>query len=261
MTTAVDPNSTMSTASMTMGSLSHFSRQKSVTRETFEESLKKLQNNVVRSSRANDKTMLLRTLKDATFLSSVKMDQIQLSDSPISELEKEILKECKIVINGSCFYQAGGRGREGLGGREFLSTLKQLCHAICFGKKLDASAKEVYQHLVNRLAPSTGSAEPYFRLNSLMGNPDLLVMPLSSKRLSRDNDKKSLTHIDLTIYESGGHIHLTVNETFKFGLFRRADLKNKRPWLVIDSIVRERENITSGTSSRYMSVKVPDAYD
>lgn len=247
----------MTTSSMTMGSMSHFSRQKPVRRETYEEAMTKMKQNLVRYSRADDKGMILRSLKDVKFLSCLHMEKIQLSDSPITELEKEVLEETKISINSSIFYNAGSHGRESMGGKPFLSAMKRLCQALCFGKRIGATPTELYQHLVNRLAPSTGSADPYFRLNSLLGSEDLLVMPLSADNLPKINDKKSLTNIDMTLYESGGDIHLTLNETFKFGLFRKIDVKNNRPWITLNAVVRERQNVTSGASSRYMSVDLP----
>ena len=245
-TTALVPSSTMSTMTMTMGSPSHFSHM-SRKKESRQEATYKMQGNLVRYSRKGDKGMLLQTLKDFKFLSCLEIDPAQPADSTMRDMEKEVMQQTTVEVNGTPFLEVGGGAK---GGRECLTMLKLLCEELCRGKHVRVSSRTVYKQLIAKMAPSTASADPYFHLNSLLGSPDLLVMPLSTEN--------QITPIQLTIFESGGHVHMRMVETFRFGLFRKSDVKSLRPWIIVEAVVTERCNLSKAKSSRFLTLKTPD---
>ena len=53
---------------------------------------------------------------------------------------------------------------------------------------------------------------------------------------------------------------MSLSETYKFGLFRKSDVKPGRPWIVIDAVVSERANFSNGRSFRQLNVKLPELY-
>lgn len=243
-TTALVPSFTMSTASMTMGPATGLGLKKKQTREG---QLRMMQSNLIRYSRTNDKQMLLKSLQSVKFLSSLELDRVQQTECSITDLESEIIQQTTIDVNGMSFLQAGCGPKAA---RNSLTTLKMLCDELCRGKHVKVHPRAMYKELVTRMAPSTSSADPYFRLNSLLGSPDLLVMPLSTEN--------ETTPIDLNIYESEGFVHMRMTETFRFGLFRKSDVKSSRPWVVVNAIVTERANFGNSSSSRFLSLVAPD---
>jgi hypothetical protein len=245
-TTALVPTSTMSTASMTMGSTTRLGRMP-MKEETREAQLHKMQANLVKYSRTNDKRMLLKSLKTGKFLSSLELDRVQQTDYSITDLENEIIQQTTIDVNGLSFLHIGCGVKAA---KNSLSMLKMVCDELCRGKHAKVHPRAIYKELITRMAPSTSSADPYFRLNSLLGSPDLLVMPLLAEN--------QVTPIDLNIYESGGCLHMRLTETFQFGLFRKSDVKSLRPWIVVDAVVTERANFGNDKCTRFLSLVVPD---
>ena len=138
----------------------------------------------------------------------------------------------------------------------------------------------LYAMLVIRMAKTTSSADAYFRLNYLLGSSELLVMPLAStsgptappqpktlpptpsKGAAPANKDAPLasSSIYLNFYVANGDMHMTLAETYAFGMFIKADVKPGRPWISIHAVVSERTNFSNEQSVRHLNVKLPDLY-
>jgi hypothetical protein len=208
------------------------------------------------------------------------LDPVQPADGPISELENEVAEET-VILNGIPFKSVGlksdGKPR-GSGTNCSISMIKALCSQLCDRSAVTVDDTELFEKLVVRMARSTSSADSYFRLNSLLGSPDLLVMPLSAENrlpaapkslttpqksisaLTRSNSADKESPIHLNVYESNGDIHVNLSITYAFGLFRKNDVKAGRPWILLDAVVHERTNVTNDQSVRTLNVKLPDLY-
>jgi hypothetical protein len=280
MATVMNSDATMTTTSMTMASSSPSAVRTAPTQETRDEAIQKMQSNLIRYARANDRRMVLRSLKDVKFLSSILLDPVQPADGPISELENEVAEET-VILNGIPFKSVGltsdGKPR-GSGTNSSMRMIKALCSQLCDRSAVTVDDTELFEKLVVRMARSTSSADSYFRLNSLLGSPDLLVMPLSAENrlpaapkslttpqksisaLTRSNSADKESPIHLNVYESNGDIHVNLSITYAFGLFRKNDVKAGRPWILLDAVVHERTNVTNDQSVRTLNVKLPDLY-
>jgi len=243
--------------------------------------IKKMQANLVRYARANDRRMVLRSLRDVKYLNSILLDPAQSADGPtVFDLEKEVASE-KLVLNGIPF-KAGiedpdGRFHDSLSVRmksSCIPMIKGLCTALCNNPGVKMSTREIYEKLIVRLAKTTASADPYFRLNSLLGSADLIVMPLNDVKtgsssngshgrpntIHRSKSDEELEPIQLNLYETEGAIHIKLKESYEFGLFRKSDVSSGRPWIVLQAIVNERANLQTSASVRTLRVKFPDLY-
>jgi hypothetical protein len=276
-TAAMNPSCTMSTTSMTKTMMS--GGASTMHAETMDEAIQKMQSNLIRYARANDRRMVLRSLRDVKFLNCLLLDVAQPSDGPLFDLEKEVAEET-VVFNDIPFKAVGltadGRSRGSMAAgmkNSCIPMLKGLCGQLCNKQGVSASPREIYEKLVVRLAPTTASADPYFRLNSLLGSSDMLVMPLSKeaaaaagpKSLTKPpmNDKDAASEsrsIGLNLYEANGDIHMTLTQIYEFGLFRKNDVKPGRPWVVIHCVVNERANLSNNQSVRRLNVKLPGLY-
>ena len=285
---AVHISSTMTTAtSMTMNSTPmnstinpSASGSATMTKEErMEDAIQKMRSNISRYGRANDRRMVLRSLRDVKFLSCLQLDPVQPVSGPLSELENEVAEET-IVLNGIPF-KASGKNSDGSAritapdgkSSNFLGMLKSLCSKFCEMKGVKVDPNELYEKLIVRMAKTTSSADAYFRLNSLLGSSDLLVMPLPSTPSSGANiPSKALSHtlskeaptvappIELNLYVAHGEIHITLSATYEFGMFRKTDVKPARPWITIQALVTERTNFSNDQSVRHLNVKLPDLY-
>jgi hypothetical protein len=255
MAAFVDYAPTMATASMTMASHSMDHNSTSVVSsidqhvESREESIEKLKSNLVRYARANDRRMVLRSLKDVSFLSYIPLEApVFRSDVSMLELEKEASME-KVVLNGTLLNPLSKETSFKNAGTNSgcIMILKGLAKALCENSTLNGNT--LYQSLLSRLVKSSSSADIYFQLNSMMGSADLNVKKLPSGNPS-----------DLTLYNTGGQIHMTLASTFDFGLFRTNDTVVNRPWIVMKCKVYERANLSTNESFRSLNVQTPSLY-
>jgi len=278
MTSFVQYNATMATASMTMASHS-VDHNSSITTasvtdqhlESRKESIEKLRSNLVRYARCNDRRMVLRSLKEHKFLEYTPLvtpiDQI---DIPMSELEKEVSDE-KIVLNDVVLKPRHSADLKDIivnpgTNNGCIMTLKDLSKVLCDKSALDE--KTLYERLLVRLAKTSASADAYFQLNSIMGSTDLIVQKLSLEQMVKStsvnidnnttNSDDDVIHLD--IYNSGGQIHIILDITFDFGLFRKSDVASNRPWIVMKGKVHERANLSTNESFRSLNVKTPNLY-
>jgi hypothetical protein len=212
-----------------------------------EERLQKMRSNLNRYARANDRRMVLRSLKDVSFLSCLALDSVQPYDGPLSDLEKEVSEET-IILNGVPFKPPGlasdGTVRStATHNGNTLGMLKGFAAELCDREGVKMSPIDLYEKLIIRMARTTSSSDAYFHLNSLLGSSDLLVMPISGPTQQAGNQSAAPSTavnkeaaqaiptespIKMNIYVSTGQVHMTMSVTYPFGLFRKSDVKSGR---------------------------------
>lgn len=223
-----------------------------------DETISQMQGSLSRYSRANDRRMVLRSLKEVKYLMDVPLEPIILADGSITAFEEEVSTE-RVNLNGVPFraLTSGGHMKSS-GLSECLITLRQLCKKLCSMDTVTVDPDELYASLVQRMSRSMASSDAYFKLNPLLGSSDLMVMP---------TEEKDTIPILMTLYVSSGDVHATIETTNTYGLYRKADVKPKdrykgsiggRAWIKVHGVVYERVNLTSGDSVRSLRVKVPE---
>ena len=222
--------------------------------------LEQMKANLIRYARSDDIRMLLRSLRDVRLLNCLSLDAVQGSDGQLYDLEKECAS-ARIILNsvevkGVGVIATGSEDATTISAKNScIPVLKGICRMLSEKDNVKTSSRELYEKLIVRLAKSTSSADPYFRLNSLFGSPDLLVMPLEDEATG-SADRSTLT--EMNVYASNGEIHMTLIQTYKFGLLRKSDVKTNRPWIIIHGVVKERANLTRNTGIRELKVALPD---
>lgn len=253
----VDYNPTMATASMTMASHSVDHNPQSVMSssidqhvESREETIEKLKTASIRYARANDRRMLLRSLKEASFLSYIPLEGGKRNGT-LRELEDEVFRET-LILNGTtlkppsksttiknCGTNSGS-----------LVIVKGLSKVFCENTPLDA--RTCYERLVASLAKSSTAAAIYAQLNSMFGSAELIVKQVPSENGAEPND--------LQMYKTHGQVHMTLGTKLNFGLFRKSDDSTTRAWITLECKVHERTNLTTNECFRGLSVKTPELY-
>jgi hypothetical protein len=223
---------------------------------TAKATLENMKANLIRHARSDDRNMLLRSLREVKLLNCLSLDAVQRYDGQFFDLEKECAAG-RIILNGVDIkgVKSTGPGSEKVSNSSSVPVLKGFCRILSEKEGIKTSSRELYEKLIVRLARSSSSADPYFRLNSLLGSADLLVMPLEHE-VATGADEAVLA--EMYVYASNGEIHMTLSQTYKFGLLRKSDVKSNRPWLIIDAIVKERANLTSNTGVRELKVALPE---
>lgn len=209
-----------------------------------------MQASLSKYARANDRRMVLRSMRDVKYLKCIPLEPLTTHRDSLHAFEEELLVEERIVLNGVEFS----------GSRHFLTTLKELCAKLCDHDGVWMEVDTLYENLVSRMARSTASADSFFKLNPLVGSADLLLMPTSHK---------NGFSIKLNLYVANGQIHSTLSTTNAFGLFRKTDVRPadlggmsavaSRPWIAIHAVVEERSNLSNGQSVRHVNVKLPES--
>mmetsp|Transcript_6050 Transcript_6050/g.6604 ORF Transcript_6050/g.6604 Transcript_6050/m.6604 type:complete len:230 (+) Transcript_6050:185-874(+) len=214
-----------------------------------DEAFSKMQTSLSKYARANDRRMVLRSMRDVKYLKCIALETTSAPRDSLQASEEELLTEENIVLNGVPFD----------GSNHFLSTLKELCAKVCDQDGVWMESDALYDNLVTRMARSNASADSFFKLNPLVGSPDLILMPTSYKHAFP---------IKLNLYVANGQIHTTLSTTNSFGLFRKADVKpadlgglkasSSRPWIGIHAVVDERSNVSNGQAVRHVKVLLPE---
>ena len=261
---------------------------------SMQETLETMQANVNQYTRANDRRMVLRSLRDVKFLQCLTLDAVNLpageGEVDLQKLEQQVADEV-VVVNGVPFEPVGllndGSTRSSRSNRSVASTtsssssldalesqnssiipmLKGLCqHLTTANGGTKSSASDLYRALLLRLAPS---ADALFRLNSLLGSADLVVLPVNHETTSHHHHDSSTKKkpIALNIYQSQGSIHMDLTTHCTIGLFRKNDIGSSssahgntgKPWISLEAKVHERANLSVPSSSpaRILSVKLP----
>jgi len=266
---------TMATASMTVGpsysEADDAGRRKEMAKEqALEESIQKLRMNLTRYARANDRRMVLRSLKDVRQLSSLPLDPVPDYDGSLEELEHELQTEY-VTINGIAFRPAAQLRTTR--NNTALTTLRSLCDKLCEHAGWKQQPEDIYKAIVLRIAKTTASADPYFQLNSFLGSAELLLQPIEASAAQKpsvdiaaktdssvDSSSKEIVPIEVNVYASDGNIHVTIAAVYWFGLFRKSDVKPGKPWISIEGHVKERTNLTNESAVRSLCVKLPALY-
>mmetsp|Transcript_11381 Transcript_11381/g.24121 ORF Transcript_11381/g.24121 Transcript_11381/m.24121 type:complete len:284 (-) Transcript_11381:251-1102(-) len=283
MASFVEYNPTMATASMTMASHS-VDFNSSVTTSTShyiesrEEAIKRLKSNLSRYSRSNDRRMVLRSLKDVNFLSYIPLEApVYQNDVPMSDLEKEVSRE-RVILNDTLLkprnYSETRILATAATNSGCIFMLKALSQVLCGNSSLNKNS--LYERVLFRLAKSLSSADVYFKLNSMMGSTDMIVKELPSDYSVRtteygvkptnanmnkiETNKNSIDDSDLKLYNTGGQIHMILETSFNFGLYRKTDVVVNRPWIVMKCKVYERANLSTNESFRSLNVRTPNLY-
>lgn len=210
--------------------------------------LSTMQSSLAKYAKANDRRMVIRSMREVKELTSILLDPIETDTENLDELEQEIYEENSILLNGIPFH----------GSKHFLMTLKELCVKLCATEGIAMTSDELYAALVTRMGRSASSADAYFKLNSLMGSADVMLLP-----------KNDTFPIKVNLYASAGEVHATVHNTNAYGMYRKADVKpadikkgvvgNSRPWIALQATVDERANLSTGNAVRILKVKLPDS--
>jgi hypothetical protein len=278
MTAAVYSNATMPTASLS--SVSPADPPSHPLFATNEDSIQKLKSNLVRYTRANDRRMVIRSLKDVDFLSRIPLATPVLPpDVSLSDLEKELVEE-PVSLNSIYLKPLSTVDRNDLIKRAGINSgclvmIKGLAESLCDENSSSLHAKTLYEILVTRMALTSASADAFFHLDSVLGCSELTVKHLTSGQkkqssapglvLTKSNSYGSSSSTDenfinMTLYESQGEIHMTLDMIVEFGLFRRSDTSSNRPWITLQGVIHERANLSSGENYRIMDVKSPSLY-
>lgn len=227
--------------------------ERNVGRSAEDVTLEKMKANLIHYSRKDDRKMILRILQESKHLKCLSLDPVRNLDGQLFDLEKECAAG-KMTLNGVMIKGAKISNQAeamSLITNSSIPTLKGLCRELCDKEGVKTSSRELYEKLVVRLAKSTSSADPYFRLNSLLGSSDLLVMPLEEESGVIDD---KIAPADMNVYASNGEIHMTLTQTYKFGLLRKSDVKTNSPWFIIYAVVSERANLTKNSAVRQLKL-------
>lgn len=234
-----------------------------------------------RFTRANDRRMVLRTLKEVKYLKALPIDHRPAPMVDLEELEMEVAKE-SLVLNGQAFHRKTKYGRTST---DFLHVLHELCYQLCDNatnpsgsvrtsgqsviSSLDmaVSPDTLYYDLLCRLARTIISADCFGKLNDILGSNELILMdsgaerkPKIKKTKALPTEQGALPPIVVNIFEEGGNIHAHIVTTLGYGLYRKLDVNTGRPWIKMQAELNERINLTSGSQVRHVTVHWPDMY-
>jgi hypothetical protein len=214
------------------------------------EALAQMQAAVSKYARANDRRMVLRSMRDVKYLKCIPLEgSASPSRDNLKLYEDELVMEESIILNGVPFH----------GSHHFLTTLHELCTKLCEQEGVWLNSQDLYDELVAKMARSTSSADSFFKLNSMIGSPDLMLLPTTQKQAFP---------IKLNVYVSAGEVHTNLSTTNAFGLFRKSDVRpadlmggpvSSRPWIVIHATVDERANVSTNKTVRQARVLLPES--
>jgi len=198
-------------------------------------------------------------MREVKYLGCISLDPIvddTDSGDHLQDWEQEISQESNIVLNGIPFS----------GSHHFLSTVKELCYKFSESTSGETSAFFLYKSLLMRMARSTSASDAHFRLNAIMGSPDLMLLPTTRSGSSGGAPVRA------NVYVSGGMVHATITTTHSYGLYRKSDVRPSeirigrggtmqhasRPWIALQACVDERVNFTTRDSVRHVRVRLPE---
>eukprot|EP00535_Pseudo-nitzschia_heimii_P002913 CAMPEP_0197186970 /NCGR_PEP_ID=MMETSP1423-20130617/14956_1 /TAXON_ID=476441 /ORGANISM="Pseudo-nitzschia heimii, Strain UNC1101" /LENGTH=269 /DNA_ID=CAMNT_0042638419 /DNA_START=27 /DNA_END=836 /DNA_ORIENTATION=- len=269
----------MATASMTMASQSPSNSLNQISSalsstidrhiESREDSIEKLKSSLIQFTRTNDRRMVMRKLKEATFLSYIPLEAPSFRSSTfMSKVEAEVSRE-RVLLNGTLLKPPSAhRTLKNSGSNSGPSAILRLyLKELCKGSKLNE--KIMYERVIMRLAKSSTLAEIHSILSSFMESAELIVKEVPSDYTIKStsynimNKNKGMNDDDLPdlkLYNSESQIHMTLDTTFHFGLYRRNDTVVNRPWIVLRCKFHERLNVSTNETFRSLSVKTPNLY-
>jgi hypothetical protein len=238
-----------------------------------------------RFTRANDRRMVLRTLKEVKYLKALPIDPRPPPMIDLEELEREVAKET-IVLNGQGFSRKTKYGRTST---DFLHVVHELCYQLCeistcptsansnnkggvtSSRALPLSPDTLYYDILCRLARTITSADCFAKLKDILGSHELILMNCNAERKPKAKKgqavivagataKDEIGPIEIYLFEEGGNIHAHIVTTLGFGLYRKLDVNTGRPWIKMQVELNERMNFSSGSQVRHVTVHWPDMY-
>ncbi|KAG7360575.1 hypothetical protein IV203_035674 [Nitzschia inconspicua] len=256
-----------------------------------EDAVERLRANVNRYTRANDRRMVLRSLKDAESMLQITLSTpILPPDICLSELEEELVEET-VVLNNISFKPLSTVERKDVFTHAGMNSgclviLKGLTERLCDENSALSNENEhrldgktLYEKLVARLARTSAAVDIVEHLNALLGSSDLSIKHLASGRnikvtttpgiaITKSSSYGSSGYdtstedksIRLNLYESNGDVHMSMDLTLEIGLFRTSDTLMTRPWITLKAFLHERANLTSGENYRAAKIKTPSLY-
>ena len=253
----------------------------------IDQAIMNMKTSLSRFTRANDRRMVLRTLKEVKYLRAMPVEPRPPPMVDLEELEMEVAKE-NLILNGQTFYKKTKYGRTST---DFLHVLHELCYQLCenaacpsivgmssatgapcatasmisTSSAMTVSPDTLYYDLLCRLARTITSADCYGKLNDVLGSNDLILMNSNAERKPKAKKGKianeaALPPIEVNIFEEGGNVHAHIVTTLAYGLYRKLDANTGRPWIKMQAELSERSNFTTGALVRHVTIHWPDMY-
>jgi hypothetical protein len=215
-----------------------------------------LQEDLAKGTKMGDLKRIQQSLRQATFLSAVKMDPI--SSMKVKNAERKANSEGAIINGVSTVPESNFYGT--------LRLLQDLSFQLCQMHDLKLDPGTVYESIVCRMSRTVASADAYSKLKR--------IIKASNLSLIRTEDA-AMRNIPSTVemFESDGQLHANVCTTVSFGLVRNAELlyskgdinphgflvnqKKSEPievWVKFDVLVTEKMNFSTGDFLRFATV-------
>lgn len=215
-----------------------------------------LQEELAKSTKMGDFKKIQQTLRQATFLSTVKLDPV--SSTKVKNAERKANSEGAIIngvttVPGSIFYGT-------------LRLLQDLSVQLCQMHDLKLDPGEVYENVVCRMSRTVASADAYSKLKRIIKASNLSLIR------TEDAAVRNVPSV-VEMFESGGQLHANVSTTASFGLVRNAELlygkgdinphgflvnqRKSEPievWVKFDVVVTEKMNLSTGEFLRFATV-------
>lgn len=249
----------------------------------------KLQKALSDASRRNDYDMAIHELQQTKYLSSIPLDSILTpidtttttttcadeNSTDLQSAEAEMMKK-RINLNSMTFFH-GTASSNNHTSSPFLTSLTDLCLTLCGDGDFDGGKKNqggvdsraLYESIIKRISQKNTGADSYFKLNSIMGSAELMLMPMKSNDNARGGAAAAAAAtypIEIELFAEGGNIHANITSAECYGLFRKSDVKgfhpaspraaDNKPWVTIEARIRERVNFSNGRSVRSLMAKV-----
>jgi hypothetical protein len=205
--------------------------------------------------------MMLRTLKDCTYLQNIPVDDSNnmmirpSTNDEWKELELEVAASIPIELNGMVLGATIDEKNKGHEGEKLLQLLQLLCNKLTQGLTktpnncyMQINSAELYRALLLRLSPKNSAATEFLQINSLIGSKELVVQ-VPKKPI------KPLRNTSLVVYVSDNAVHAVIEHHHAYGLFRKSDSAGK-PWIGLTAVTHERVNLSTGISVRRVAVEV-----
>lgn len=215
-----------------------------------------LQEQLAKSTKMGDIKKVQQSLREATFLSAIKLDPI--SSVKVKNAERKANSEGAIINGVSTVADSNYYGT--------LRLLQDLSVQLCQIHALKLNPDEIYEMIICRMSRSIASADAYSKLKR--------IIKASNLSLIRTEDA-ALRNVPSTVemFESNGQLHANVSTTVSFGLVRNSELlygkgdinqhgflvnqKKSEPveiWIKFDVLVTEKMNLSTGDFLRFATV-------
>jgi len=225
-----------------------------------EETLEKTKHNILRFTRSSDRRMLLRTLHHCSYLKHIPIPTQQQHElqfpstmTECQQLETEVARNLPVSFNGMLLGNVDGNGNKERQGKNLLLHLRILCNKIAASLPVSdtqITSDELYYDLLLRLAPSRGASVSFQRLHLVAGGSKDLVVQRPQKPVH------PLEPTSLDLYVSSEQVHAVLRQQHAYGLYRKSDAVNGKPWVGLTARTHERVNLSTGASVRELHFDV-----